>query len=174
MVIQDRSEHALGAKLYLDANEIQSVKDGRPNTLYLNSFLGDVAIGGGNSDNSATHTGAAYIFHNATASGQIRFDRNATANYIQSGWESIANSAKDLRFGPIGTSNSHMVLTASGSLGVGTMNPKTKLEVAGDISVGKMDRTINANASSIGNRLIFQGAPMNTDPIYMYRYNRNG
>lgn len=98
MVIQDRSEHALGAKLYLDANEIQSVKDGYPNTLYLNSFLGDVAIGGGNSDNSATHTGAAYIFHNATASGQIRFDRNATANYIQSGWESVANSAKDLRF----------------------------------------------------------------------------
>ncbi len=67
-----------------------------------------------------------------------------------------------------------MVLTASGRLGVGTMNPETKLEVAGDISVGKMDRTIDANASSIGNRLIFQGAPMNTDPIYMYRYNRNG
>ena len=67
-----------------------------------------------------------------------------------------------------------MVLTASGSLGVGTMNPKTKLEVNGDISVGKIDRTIDPNASSIGSRLIFQGAPMNTDPFYMYRYNRNG
>lgn len=98
IVIQDQEAYNGGAKMYIDANEIQSVKDGRPNTLYLNSFLGDVAIGGGNSDNSATHTGAAYIFHNATASGQIRFDRNATANYIQSGWESVANSAKDLRF----------------------------------------------------------------------------
>ena len=98
IVIQDQEAYNGGAKIYIDANEIQSVKDGRPNTLYLNSFLGDVAIGGGNSDNSATHTGAAYIFHNATASGQIRFDRNATANYIQSGWETIANSAKDLRF----------------------------------------------------------------------------
>lgn len=98
IVIQDKEAYNDGSKVYIDANEIQSVKDGRPNTLYLNSFLGDVAIGGGNSDNSATHTGAAYLFHNATASGQIRFDRNATANYIQSGWESIANSAKDLRF----------------------------------------------------------------------------
>ena len=98
IVIQDQEAYNRGAKLYIDAGEIQSVKDGRPNALYLNSFLGDVLIGGGNSDNTASHTGAAYIFHNATASGQIRFDRDATANYIQSGWESIANSAKDLRF----------------------------------------------------------------------------
>ena len=135
MVIQDQEAYNRGAKLYIDAGEIQSVKDGRPNALYLNSFLGDVVIGGGNSDNSATHTSAAYIFRNATASGQIQFNRDATANYIQSGWESVANSAKDLRFGPIGTSNSHMVLTASGSLGVGTMNPKTKLDVAGNIRI---------------------------------------
>lgn len=98
IVIQDQEAYNDGAKLYIDAGEIQSVKDGRPNALYLNSFLGDVLIGGGNSDNTASHTGAAYIFHNATASGQIRFDRDATANYIQSGWESVANSAKDLRF----------------------------------------------------------------------------
>ena len=135
MVIQDQEAYNRGAKLYIDAGEIQSVKDGRPNALYLNSFLGDVVIGGGNSDNSASHTGAAYIFNNTTASGQIQFSRNATANYIQSGWESVANSAKDLRFGPIGISNGHMVLTASGSLGIGTMNPKTKLDVAGNIRI---------------------------------------
>lgn len=98
IVIQDQEAYNRGAKLYIDAGEIQSVKDGRSNALYLNSFLGDVVIGGGNSDNTASHTGAAYIFNNTTASGQIQFSRNATANYIQSGWESIANSAKDLRF----------------------------------------------------------------------------
>ena len=42
-----------------------------------------------------------------------------------------------------------MVLTASGSLGVGTMNPKTKFDVAGKVRIG-MDPTIACAGDSSG------------------------
>ena len=65
-----------------------------------------------------------------------------------------------------------MVLTASGSLGVGTMAPMEKLEVAGNVAVGKITPGW-ATTQSSGSRLIFAGAPTNSDLMMMYRHSRS-
>ena len=135
IVIQDQEAYNRGAKLYIDANEIQTVHDGQIFPLIINPYGGNVRLGGhdGNFGSGAT---ASFDFIVPTVQkGYMRFTPDTNANYIQSGYSGTTNSAKDLRFGPVNTSNSHMVLTASGSLGVGTMNPKTKLDVAGKVRI---------------------------------------
>ena len=98
MVIQDKTDFNQGAKMYIDANEIQTVNNGGVFPLIINPYGGDVRLGGydGNLGSGAT---ASFDFIVPTVQkGYMRFTPDTNANYIQSGYSGTTHSAKDLRF----------------------------------------------------------------------------
>ena len=98
IVIQDQEAYNRGAKLYIDANEIQTVNNGGVFPLIINPYGGDVRLGGydGNLGSGAT---ASFDFIVPTVQkGYMRFTPDTNANYIQSGYSGTTHSAKDLRF----------------------------------------------------------------------------
>lgn len=59
-----------------------------------------MVIGGSNGD-IAERKHANFVFDNVPNRGHVRFTNEVEANYIQSGYSGVVNSAKDLRFGPV-------------------------------------------------------------------------
>ncbi|XGC80309.1 tail fiber domain-containing protein [Bdellovibrio bacteriovorus] len=67
--------------------------------------------------------------------GTIRLTTDANANYIQSGLEPVTNSAKDLKIGPVFSTNPWMLIQGStGNVGIGTTSPASNLDVQSTIS----------------------------------------
>ncbi len=87
-----------------------------------------MAIGGSDGD-TAKHQHANFVFENTQNNGQVRFTNEVEANYIQSGYSGVVNSAKDLRFGPVWTAKTWMAITKDGNVGIGTSTPNNKFTV---------------------------------------------
>ncbi|MDO4874390.1 MAG: hypothetical protein Q4A35_04300, partial [Candidatus Gracilibacteria bacterium] len=136
IVIQDQEAYNRGAKLYIDANEIQTTFGGSDTfQLNINPYGGTVAIGGSDGD-IAKHEYANFVFENTQNNGQVRFSNEVAANYIQSGYSGAVNSAKDLRFGPVWTAKTWMAITKDGNIGIGTTKPANKLAITNPGDIG--------------------------------------
>jgi hypothetical protein len=85
--------------------------------------------------------------------------------YIQAGSDYITGSTADIVFGGLNGYPNHMVIKSNGNVGVGTINPSTKLEVAGTVKAntfqgdgsGLTGIGTSALASEIINRLVPAG-----------------
>lgn len=60
---------------------------------------------------------------------------------------------------------------ANGNVGIGTTTPSEKFEVNGNINVGISTASTSTRNNAYGNKILFLGAHINTDPLWMARYN---
>ncbi len=68
----------------------------------------------------------------AAERGRLRITTDGNANYIQSGTSYSGTTSKDLRVGPMNTSQAYLTVQAeTGNVGIGTRTPTSKLHVIG-------------------------------------------
>lgn len=120
-----------------DNNDLFFETNGNPR-MSINSG-GQISLG----FNSATSSNFVYT-PSLTAQGYLRMTTDATANYIQSGVDSTAGSAKELRFAPALTTTPWMVIKSDGKVGIGTSSPSEMLHVAGSIQSGEAASTASS------------------------------
>ena len=102
--------------------------------------------------------------------GLIAFeDRNGNKKWHIE--QNYGGNTPGLNFVETGVKDFRFFIQRGGNVGIGTSNPNYALEVNGDISVGV--RRSDSSTNKYGARLHFNGAPLNTDPIWMARYNHN-
>ncbi len=67
--------------------------------------------------------------------------------------------------------NPRFAVSGDGKVGVGTIAPAYKLQIDGDVGVGMNLTDASTRTNTYGNRLYFAGAHVNTDFLWMARFN---
>jgi hypothetical protein len=173
-------------KLAVEGNNFINMSD---SPVFTTQFLSNVGIGNAQTpagldvvgpsipitfevSNAANELGILFL-SNGVRQGEIGYAGTEAqiANESYPGDLVLKSDNGNILFAFTNNSETKMIMTADGKVGIGTISPQAVLEVNGSINVGIDNSNTSTQNTTYGAYLNFLGANENTDALWIARYN---